>query len=208
MPFITFEGIEGSGKSTQLRMAATRLREAGVNVVETREPGGTCVGTTIREILLDHRTHGPLDPVAELLLFEADRRQHVVETLRPALDTGAFVLCDRYNDTTRAYQLAARGLPRETVEAVDRIATEGLTPDLTLLYDCPVPTALARARERDSGRTARFEQEDRSFHERARTAFLQLAAREGERIAVLDATRAAESLFQDTWAQITRRFPG
>ena len=132
MPFITFEGVEGSGKSTQLRLAAEKLRAAGREVVETREPGGTAIGSTLREILMDAGNMG-LDPVAEWLLLEADRRQHVREVLQPSAARGAFVLCDRYSDTTEAYQQVGRGLDARAVRSVDAIARDGLLPDLTLL---------------------------------------------------------------------------
>ncbi len=134
MPFITFEGVEGSGKSTQLRLVAARLARSGRRVAETREPGGTAIGEKIREILMDPR-HTDLDPVSEWLLYEADRRQHVREVLRPGIEAGGFVLCDRYSDATEAYQSAGRGVDREAIRRVDAIARDGLVPDLTLLYD-------------------------------------------------------------------------
>src|SRR5512138_3885475 len=134
MPFITFEGVEGSGKSTQLALLAERLSARGVPVRRTREPGGTGLGERLRGILLDPAQRH-LDAVAEFLLFEADRRQHVREVIRPALESGAWVLCDRFSDSTEAYQAAGRGLDAEWVAAVDARVREGLAPDLTFLLE-------------------------------------------------------------------------
>ncbi|MEK7765918.1 MAG: dTMP kinase, partial [bacterium] len=147
--FITTEGIEGCGKTTQARLLATRLRREGHTVLLTAEPGGTKLGRSIRAALLTagRRVH----PLAEWLLFEADRAQHVRETIEPALRRGAVVICDRYSDSTRAYQGYGRGLGLSFVDRVDRIATGGLRPDLTLLLDLPVREGLARARRRGRG---------------------------------------------------------
>ncbi|MCA1582775.1 MAG: dTMP kinase [Acidobacteria bacterium] len=205
MPFITFEGVEGSGKSTQLARAAVKLRETGREVFDTREPGGTAIGRKIREILMDV-SHAHLDPAAEWLLLEADRRQHVVEAIRPALARGVFVLCDRYSDSTTAYQAAGRGLDAEGVEFVDAIARDGLAPDLTLLYDVMPGEGLARARSRDGG-TGRFEAADAAFHERVRLAYLEIARRRPERVRVLPAAGTPDEVFRSTWAALTRAFP-
>jgi dTMP kinase len=200
MPFVTFEGIEGCGKSTQLARAAARLRETGRAVLETREPGGTPIGARIREILMDV-DHANLDSAAEWLLLEADRRQHVVQAIRPALDRGEFVLCDRYSDSTRAYQSAGRGLDASAVRFVDAIARDGLAPDLTLVYDVDPAAGLARARRRDGG-TGRFEAADLSFHERVRNAFLEIAREEPRRVRVIPAAAAPEKVFESTWSAL------
>ena len=204
MPFVTFEGVEGCGKSTQLHLAAERLRVARREVLETREPGGTGIGEQIREILMDTR-HDHLDPVAEWLLYEADRRQHVRELLQPALDRGVFVLCDRYSDATEAYQQAGRGLDAGLVRLVDACARDGLLPDLTLLYDLDPVESLERARRRD-GSLGRFEGADLAFHRRVRSAYLSIAARERERVRVLRAEGPAERVFDETWRCLAERF--
>lgn len=205
MPFITFEGVEGCGKSTQLALAAGRLRGLGREVVETREPGGTAIGRSLREILMD-AANEVLDPVTEWLLLEADRRQHVREILRPALGDGAFVLCDRFGDSTEAYQQAGRGLDAAAVRLVDAIARDGLLPDLTLLYDLDPREGLARARERDAGRSDRFERADLEFHRRVRRGYLEIARREPARVAVVAADSPPQSVFAETWRRISERF--
>jgi len=188
MPLVTFEGIEGSGKSTQARRAAELCRVNGREVLLEREPGGTAIGKRLREVLLDPASRG-LDPLSELLLMEADRRQHVSEVLGPALARGVLVLCDRFNDATFAYQGGGRGLSSEIVETIDRWTTGEVRPDRTLLFDCPVEVGLARARRRDGESTPRFEAEDRPFHERVRAAYLAIARREPARVRVIDTTR-------------------
>ncbi len=205
MPFLTFEGVEGCGKSTQLALAAARLRERGRRVVETREPGGTATGKRIRELLLDPaRTE--IDGVTEWLLIEADRRQHVLEVLKPAVASGAFVLCDRYSDSTEAYQRAGRGLDARTVELVDALARDGLAPDLTLLYDLEPEAGLGRARERDGARVGRFEAADLSFHRAVRDAYLEIARREPNRVVLVRSDGAAFRVFEQTWRSIEERF--
>ena len=196
MPFITFEGIEGSGKSTQARRALEYVRSRGLDAILEREPGGTAVGARLRAILLDPETRG-LDPVAELLLMEADRRQHVVDVLAPAVARGALVLCDRFNDATFAYQGGARGLPADLVAAVDAWTVGDLRPDRTLLFDCPVPLGLSRAGRRDGARTPRFEAEGPAFHERVRAAYLAIARREPGRVRVIDTDRPPDAVFAD-----------
>lgn len=205
MPFITFEGVEGSGKSTQLSLTAARVREIGRAVLETREPGGTGIGEQIRQILLDP-AHTHLEPLAEWLLYEADRGQHVREVLRPALDRGAIVLCDRYSDTTEAYQQVGRGIDPESVRRVDALARDGLQPDLTLLYDLDPEEGLSRARERDGGRLGRFEATEIAFHRRVRAAYLEIARREPERVAVISARGGAAEVFGETWRTLAERF--
>lgn len=205
MPFVTFEGVEGSGKSTQLALAAARFRTLGRDVLETREPGGTRIGHQIREILMAV-SHAHLDPAAEWLLLEADRRQHVVETIRPALERGTLVLCDRYSDSTAAYQAAGRGLDPAAVEFVDAIARDGLRPDLTLVYDMAPGDGLARARSRDGG-TGRFEAADAEFHERVRLAFLDIARRDPARVRIVPASGPEDQVFASTWAELSAAFP-
>jgi dTMP kinase len=206
MPFVTFEGVEGSGKSTQLAMAAARLKKKdGGEVLATREPGGTRIGRILRGVVLD-KAHRELDPVAEWLLFEADRRQHVREVLRPLLDRGAFVLCDRFSDATEAYQQVGRRLDSRLVRRVDELARDGLVPDLTLLYDLEPSEGLDR-KIRSGGRgVGRFEETDLAFHESVRRAYLAIAKREPERVRVLDARRPAAQLFRDTWRALAERF--
>jgi dTMP kinase len=196
MPLVTFEGIEGSGKSTQARRAAELCRVNGREVLLEREPGGTAIGKRLREVLLDPASRG-LDPLSELLLMEADRRQHVSEVLGPALARGVLVLCDRFNDATFAYQGGGRGLSSEMVETIDRWTTGEVRPDRTLLFDCPVEVGLARARRRDGESTPRFEAEDRPFHERVRAAYLAIARREPARVRVIDTTRPPDAVFED-----------
>ena len=205
MPFVTFEGGEGSGKSTQVRMAAERLRELGRDVLATREPGGTAVGQILREILMNAENSG-LDAVTEWLLLEADRRQHVREILEPAISRGAFVLCDRFSDATEAYQQHGRGLDAEAVRLVDSIARNGLVPDLTLLYDVDPASGLARARARDGGVSGRFEAVELAFHERVREAYLAIARRDPERVRVIRSDAPRPEIFERTWRILSERF--
>lgn len=199
--FVTFEGIEGSGKSTQIVRAAERLTALGVPVLSTREPGGTAVGAALREVLLGWS--GRLDPAAELLLMFADRRQHLSEEIEPALAAGQVVLCDRYTDASRAYQGAGRGLGEEVVDLLHRTFCRRES-DVTYLVDCPVETALARVKAR-SGTGDRFEREAISFHRRVRAAYRRRARREPERFVLLDGRRAPEVVFAALWDDLSRR---
>lgn len=185
--FITFEGIDGCGKSTQMRMLASKLRLRGVDVITTREPGGTPLGKRLRTVLLDSQIE--VDPLAELLLFAADRAQHVRTILRPAIQSGNIVLSDRYADATAAYQGAGRNFTSETIAQVISLATDGLKPDLTLIFDLPVAECLARTVRRTEGenKTDRLDSEDAAFHTRVRNAYLEFAANEPDRIRVIDA---------------------
>lgn len=205
MPLITFEGVEGCGKSTQLRLLAGRLGELGRPVAVTREPGGTPIGEKIRAILLDP-AHAALDPVAEWLLIEAARRQHVREVLAPTLSENVFLLCDRFSDSTEAYQVAGRGLDGRLVADLDARVRDGIAPHLTLLYDLDPAEGLARAGRRDAGVPGRFEAEDLALHERVRAAFLAIARREPERVAVVPASRDADAVFAETWSIVAGRF--
>jgi dTMP kinase len=186
--FITFEGIDGCGKSTQLRLLASSLRMRGLEVITTREPGGTPLGKRIRSVLLD--PEGEVDPLAELLLYGADRAQHVRTILRPALRSGGLILSDRYADATAAYQGAGRDFTPETIRTVIELVTEGLKPDLTLIFDLQVADCLARTQRRTEGenKADRLDIEDAAFHTRVRNAYLQLAADEPDRVRIIDAT--------------------
>jgi dTMP kinase len=186
--FITFEGIDGSGKSTQMRMLASALRLRGLEVISTREPGGTPFGKRLRSALLD--MHEYVDPLAELLLFAADRAQHVRTLLRPAVESNHIVLSDRYADATRAYQGAGRGFSPELIGEVIEIATAGLKPDLTLIFDLPVAIALTRARRRvhDGHKGDRLDSEDAAFHTRVRDGYLAIAREEPGRVRIIDAS--------------------
>jgi dTMP kinase len=188
MPFITVEGIEGCGKSTQAR----RLAEAiGPKALLTVEPGATELGGAIRTLLLEQRSR-EVSPLAELLLFFADRAQHVHEVVRPALTAGRIVVSDRYADSTTAYQGYGRGLSLDLIRTLTTHATDGLAPDLTLLLDLPVEVGLARARRR--GAADRMESEDVGFHERVRQGYLTLAAEEPARWVVIDATGSEDEV--------------
>jgi dTMP kinase len=192
--FITFEGIEGSGKSTQLLTLGRHLETRGYRVMTTREPGGCPIADAIRAILLDPASQ-TLRPRAELLLYAAARAQHVEEVIRPALAAGTAVLCDRFADATTAYQGGGRKLDAGLVAQLNTIASAGLTPDLTLLLDCPVELGLPRARRRNAQDPlhdeGRFELEELDFHQRVRAAYLALAAGQ-TRFQVIDATGAAD----------------
>jgi dTMP kinase len=188
--FITFEGGEGCGKSTQLRLLADALREAGRLVRVVREPGGTRVGEGIRDLLLDPRSAG-MDPIAELMLYEAARAQVVSEVIVPALAAGEIVLCDRFFDSTTAYQGHARGLDLVMIRALNVIASGGLVPDRTLLLDLDPAVGLARATE---GGADRLESEQTAFHAAVRRGFLTIAAEEPDRVRVVDASGTPEQV--------------
>ena len=195
--FVTVEGVEGAGKSTLLGMLSAEFERRGLSFIRTREPGGCGLGAKIRPLLLDVSSR--VDSRAELFLFLADRAQHVEETIRPALARGEWVLCDRYADSTIAYQGYGRGMDVETLQSLNDYATGGLWPDRTLLLDLPVETGLERAlarngREGLSQSEGRFEAEALAFHRRIREGFLERAARWPERFCVLDATLAPEEL--------------
>ncbi len=196
MLFLTLEGPEGAGKSTLGRELAARLRERGYGVLEAREPGGTALGTRIREIvLLDLALE--IDPLAEFLLYSASRAQLVREVIRPALAAGTIVLCDRYADSSLAYQGYGRGLERRTLEDITYEATGGLRPNLTFLLDLDPAEGLRRASSK--GGLDRLERADLAFHTRVRAGFLELAAFEPERFAVLDASEPAGLVLERAW---------
>lgn len=195
--FITLEGIEGSGKSTQISLLADYVAAAGRSVTLTREPGGTPIGDAARKILLDP-AHTALAPTAELFLYAASRAQHLKEVILPALEAGRVVLCDRFSDATLAYQGYGRGLEVDVIRMLDRIATGGMRPDLTLLLDIGTTEGLSRARGRNAssglGAEARFENEDLAFHDRVRQGYLSLANEEPERIRRVDASLSPEQV--------------
>lgn len=194
--FIAFEGIEGCGKTTQIRLLCDYLKARGLDVVLTREPGGTAIGDKIRALLLDAQ-HAGMSPITELLLYEAARNQHIEEVIRPALAAGRIVLCDRYADATTAYQGAARRIDPKFVSEVHRIATGGLMPKLMILLDLSPEEGLKRAMERNSceeiaGRQDRFEREEMSFHRRVREGYLAIARAEPGRVVVVDAAQGID----------------
>ena len=199
MPFITFEGVEGCGKTTQLQRLAARL---GARAVVTREPGGTAVGTAVRRVLLDPASRG-LTPMAELLLYFADRAQNVSEVVRPALAEGKIVLCDRHVESSLAYQGYGRGLPLGAIRELAALATGGLRPDVIVLIDVPVDLGLARVGRR--GAHDRLEAEVREFHDRVRAGYEALVAEEPSRWLRLDGTAPPDAVFEALWAGLAAR---
>jgi len=204
--FVTLEGIEGSGKSTQARLLAEYLRErTGREVVETREPGGTDVTQRIRSLLADPAA--ALDPRAELFLFLADRSHHVATVVGPALARGAVVVSDRFSDSTLAYQGFARGHDLELLRDLNAWASYGATPDLTLWIDCDVEVGLARATKRAGGPGDRFEAEPLRFHEKVRRGFTEIAAAEPERVIRIDGTPELAFVHDAVKAAVLARLP-
>jgi dTMP kinase len=200
--FITFEGGEGAGKTTQLARAATWLREHGVAVTVTREPGGTPRAERLRQILLERGAEA-MSHSCELLLMFAARATHLDNLVRPAVARGEWVLCDRFTDATYAYQGGGRGLPMAQIDALVAIVHPDLQPDMTLLLDMPVDTGLARARQRNGADGPdRFEAEQREFFERARAVYLQRARSEPDRFRVLDATRDVDEVTAQVCASL------
>ena len=191
--FITFEGIDGSGKSTQLRLLGNFLRANGCDALLTREPGGTALGLRLRAALLDAMEE--VDPLTELLVFAADRAQHVRRMLRPALAAGRVVISDRYADATVAYQGAGRGFSPELISQIVQLATEGLKPDLTLLFDVSIEESTNRTTRRSNNKTSnrdRLDIEHADFHTRVRDAYLQIALAEPERVKLIDTSGPVE----------------
>jgi dTMP kinase len=207
--FITLEGPEGSGKSTQAKMIIRRLAELGIEAMYTREPGGTALGEEIRNILQHNQAGEAPCERAELLLFEASRNQLVEKVIRPALEKGTWVICDRFMDSTTAYQGYGRGLPVDEVKSIHQFTINNVTPDLTLLLDLEVETGFERIAERflALGESAdRFEQEERSFHERVRMGYLNLADEEPERFRIVDASQTPEAVSSSIWTVLTDVF--
>ncbi|NOX60787.1 MAG: dTMP kinase [Chloroflexi bacterium] len=200
MAFITFEGIEGSGKTTQIRLLLAWLGEQKQRVLHTREPGGTAIGDRIRAILLDP-AHTEMTPEAEILLYSAARAQIVREVIRPHLEQEWIVICDRYYDSTLAYQGYGHGLPLDDLRRITQFATGGLTPDLTLYLDLDPEIGLRRKAQTPEEWT-RFERKELEYHRRVREGYLHLAAQEPRRWLVLDANRPPELIQQDIRARV------
>jgi dTMP kinase len=202
---ISFEGSEGSGKSTQIARLLAHLREAGREIVSTREPGGTDLGERIRDILL-HKDEGQgMCAEAELLLFTAARAQLVRTVITPALQRGAIVVSDRYLDSSTVYQGAARNLPPGPVAAVNAFAVGGIMPHLTVVIDVPTEVSLARVRERSAGRPDRIEREDAAFFQKVRDAYLQLGRDNPKRVIVVDGTQTPDTIDRQIWAEVQQR---
>lgn len=209
--FITFEGIEGCGKTTQIRMAGADLQKRRVPMLVTEEPGGAPLGKHIRKLLLN-QGDCRIDAKAELLLFAAARAQHVQEVILPALAADRVVLCDRFSDATLVYQGFGRGLDLELIRSLNAFSTAGLRPDLTLLFDLPVETGLARAigriaHIRGSLREDRFEREATAFHQRIRDGYLSLARDDPGRFRVIDASRDVRAIHQEVCAILATVVP-
>lgn len=202
--FLTFEGPDGAGKTTQIARLEDALAALGHAVTRTREPGGDAVGERVRDLLLHSGAPGGVGAEAELLLFAAARAQNVASVVRPALAAGHVVLCDRFTDSTLAYQGAGRGLPRDVIAVLNAFATGGLTPDRTFLLDLLPALGLSRQRAAEQNR---LDREDLAFHERVRAGFLATAAREPGRVVVLDAARAPDTIFADLLAAVVALLP-
>jgi dTMP kinase len=204
--FITFEGLDGSGKSSHLRRVSAWLEERRVPHIVTHEPGGTPLGDALRAVFLDARW-GAMDGTVELLLVFASRRQHLLEVIEPALAAGRHVLCDRFTDSTRAYQGYGRGVPLPLIEQVDRVATGGRSPDRTLLFDLAPDAARARGHSqsrRERGAADRLDGEELAFYERVRQGFLELARSEPERFRTVDSSRVVDETQNQVRAELGR----
>lgn len=209
--FISFEGTEGSGKSTQMKLLATRLRERGYSVVENREPGATVIGTQIRRLLLDP-AHGEMAPMTELFLMFASRAQAVAEIIRPALDRGDIVVSDRFTDSTLAYQGEARGLGFDVVSTAHRLALGSLLPDLTLCISMDVEIALARAHRRNElsameKNETRIDLQSLDFHRRVESGYRRIAAMEPRRFRIVDGSGEPGDVAKRVWAVVSPLLP-
>lgn len=208
--FITFEGIEGCGKSTQAGRLADHLERSGVSLILTREPGGTPIGQDIRQILLSSENRH-LPPLAELFLYEADRALHMAGVVKPALAEGKWVLCDRFFDATTAYQGYARGQDLDMTNRLNEMASLGISPDMTFLLDCPVSIGIKRALKRNAESEVmgqdRFEQERTAFHEAVRHGYLALARENPQRFIVVDATMEENRLEKIIFSHLEPRIP-
>jgi dTMP kinase len=204
--FITFEGIEGCGKTTQIRRLSKRLKNLGVPLITTLEPGGTKIGANIRQILLDSK-NSDLSPFAELALYAADRAQHVRQIIKPALDRRKWVICDRYFDATIAYQGSARGMDMELIRLLNEKATQGILPDVTFLLDCPVELGLERAIRRNKELALddqdRFEKEKVDFHVCVRNGYLALARKDPGRFTVIDADSSLKEVEEEIFQHLS-----
>lgn len=207
--FVTFEGGDGTGKTTQIRALESYLVQRGRACVVTREPGDTSLGKLIRQILLEVGDH-EVAPSTELFLYLADRAQHVSEIIRPALAAGKIVLCDRFTDSTLAYQGYGRGIDLKLLQQLNDLADAGVRPDLTFLLDCPVALGLSRTSQRQSEagqpREDRFEREKVEFHEKIRAGFLDLARAEPARFRVIDAAQSVETVWHDIQSIVEQEF--
>lgn len=207
--FITFEGVEGSGKTTQIKQLADFLRARGIRTTLTREPGGCPIADKIRAILLD-ADNTALCPLSELMLYAAARAQHVTEVIAPSLALGNVVLCDRFCDATVAYQSFGRGIDRSVIDSLNLQACQGVSPDLTILVDCDAAVGLARARRRieaSSGpREERFELEELAFHQKVRAGYLQLATEQPERFLTINGAATIKEIFTAISTQVLTRF--
>jgi dTMP kinase len=204
--FITFEGGEGSGKTTQIKLLAERLKAEGGYVIATREPGGTPEAEKIRSLLVN-RDGGDWTPVAEVLLLFAARSVHVEKLIKPALAAGKTIICDRFTDSTRAYQSYGHGLPIETVENINQTTLNGFAPDVTFILDLPVETGLARAGKRlaqDASKEDRFEKLKNDFHERLRQGYLDIAKKNPKRCVVINANQGVEAVAAEIHAQLQK----
>ena len=202
--FITFEGGEGAGKSTQIHLLADRLRREGRDVLTTREPGGSPGAEAIRHVLLSGAAE-PFGATLEAILFAAARSDHVEQVIRPAVESGAIVLCDRFLDSSRVYQGVTGGLASDFMAALERVTVNGLIPDLTVILDIDPEEGLRRASERRGKATAdRFEKENLEIHRRRREAFLNIAAREPQRCVVIDASRSADAVSENVTEIVLR----
>ncbi|MFT5121822.1 MAG: dTMP kinase [Kiritimatiellia bacterium] len=204
--FITLEGPEGSGKSTQGDILVKRLRDEGLDVVFTREPGGTPTGEMIRDILQHDKAGEPVSPEAEVLLFAASRAQHVEHVIEPALANGSWVICDRFIDSTTAYQGYGRDIPIKQLKQINHFAIGPTVPNLTLLFDIDVDVAFSRIQkhfEVHGGEADRIEQESRAFHERVRNGYLELSAEEPRRFRLVHAERSPDEIAAEIWNLIT-----
>jgi dTMP kinase len=203
--FITFEGGEGSGKSTQAGILANRLARAGRPVFSTREPGGSPAAEEIREALLSGQV-AHFGPLAEAVMFSVARADHVDNAIRDALEDGKWVVCDRFVDSTRAYQGTTAGVPRGLINALERLTVGALSPDITFILDIPAEEGLARAQERDEdAEPDRFEGQDLMMHERIRRAFLDIAEEEPGRCIVVDASQPEAMVAEDVWEAVLQR---
>jgi dTMP kinase len=205
LPFITFEGSEGSGKSTQVERLAARLERSGVPHLVTREPGGTPIGETIRELLQFASNNSGMTPETELLLFEASRSQLVREVIKPAVDRGLCVIADRFFDSTTVYQGAARKLDRGMVERLNAFAVGDCIPQVTFVLD--IDAASAKARMQKPRRPDRMEQQPEEFYESVREAYRELAARETNRVVLIDGSRKPDEIENQIWKMLCSRFP-
>lgn len=208
--FITFEGIEGCGKTTQIERFEKRLLNHGISLIKTLEPGGTRTGKNIRKMLLDSRNND-LAPLTELILYAADRAQHVEEVIKPALEKGQWIICDRYFDATIAYQGFARGQDIELINLLNEKATDGINPDITFLLECSVEIGLGRALKRNKELSLedqdRFEKEEMEFHQKVRDGYLELARKDKKRFVIIDASQSEDAVEAEIFQAIKPFIP-